>query len=319
MGNGQDQFEYDVVLSFAGEDRAVVEKFANLLIAKNIKVFYDKTETSILWGKDLVDHLADVYGKQARYCIMFISKYYPLKKWTKLERTHAQARAFGDSNEYILPVRLDDTEVPGIPETIGYIDLRQETVENVAIEFEKKLKNSSRKTVLPSTIHVNQTKDVQAMNSPFGAIPMPKIKKVFTQLEKDLFAKESFEYIKKYFQQALYELKQGFPETKVDFMEINSIEFTCKIYFQGNIKSNCNIWQGANLLPNTIYYSEGTNSFGGGKSINDYLPVIEDEEKLFLQIPNFGIMSLSQNVKKATQQQAAEYLWKRFTSRLSWR
>ncbi len=135
MANNNDQFEYDVALSFAGENRAIVEKFANLLIAKNIKVFYDSMEISNLWGKNLVDHLADIYSKKARYCVMFISQYYPLKKWTNLERTHAQARAFRDANEYILPVRLDDTEVPGIAETIGYIDLRQQTIENVAHEI----------------------------------------------------------------------------------------------------------------------------------------------------------------------------------------
>lgn len=319
MGNGQDQFEYDVALSFAGEDRAIVEEFANLLVAKNIKVFYDNMEISTLWGKNLVDHLADIYSKKARYCVMFISHYYPLKKWTKLERTHAQARAFRDANEYILPIRLDDTEVPGIAETIGYIDLRQQNIEIVANEFEKKLTLSKRQTNSISTSQLGHAENAQAISSPFGTIPLPKIKKTFTQLEKDRFAKEAFEYVKKYFQHALHELKTSLPETETDFTETNNIEFTCKIYVQGNVKSHCNIWLGDSILPNTIYYSEATNSLGGGKSINDYLPVIDNEEKLFLQIGNFGMGSFSEKEKTATQQQAAEYLWKRFISRLEYR
>ena len=43
----------------------------------------------------------------------------------------AQARAFEDNREYILPIRLDDTEVPGIPKTIGFLDARSMTIEQI--------------------------------------------------------------------------------------------------------------------------------------------------------------------------------------------
>jgi hypothetical protein len=55
---------------------------------------------------------------------MFISKHYIKKQWTKLERQAAQARAFQSDDVYIIPVRLDDTEVPGVLCTVGYIDAR---------------------------------------------------------------------------------------------------------------------------------------------------------------------------------------------------
>jgi hypothetical protein len=49
-----DQFEYEIALSFAGEATAVAEEFANLLINKNIRVFYDEYEVANAnrWGKD---------------------------------------------------------------------------------------------------------------------------------------------------------------------------------------------------------------------------------------------------------------------------
>ena len=47
------KYDYDVVLSFAGEDRNYVEKVANKLLYKGIKVFYDNFETVDNWGKDL--------------------------------------------------------------------------------------------------------------------------------------------------------------------------------------------------------------------------------------------------------------------------
>jgi len=45
------KFEYDVALSFAGEDRVYVEKVAKYLKEKGIKVFYDDYEKTGLWGK----------------------------------------------------------------------------------------------------------------------------------------------------------------------------------------------------------------------------------------------------------------------------
>jgi hypothetical protein len=112
---------YDVCLSFAGEDRKYVERVAATLLAAGIVLFYDKYEQVSLWGKDLYQHLSEVYRKQARYCVIFISKSYSEKLWTKHELRSAQARAFEDNREYILPVRLDETELPGVLPTIGYI------------------------------------------------------------------------------------------------------------------------------------------------------------------------------------------------------
>ena len=50
-------YDYDVCLSFAGENRAYVEEVASDLFARGIRVFYDKYEEVELWGKDLYVHL----------------------------------------------------------------------------------------------------------------------------------------------------------------------------------------------------------------------------------------------------------------------
>jgi hypothetical protein len=117
------RYEYDLVLSFAGEDRRVVERLYSILVRQNIRVFYDKAEQASLWGKDLYQHLQTVYRDKARFCVIFISRHYVKKRWTKHELKQAQARAFKENIEYILPIRLDDTEVPGLNMTTGYIEL----------------------------------------------------------------------------------------------------------------------------------------------------------------------------------------------------
>lgn len=118
---------YEVVLSFAGEDREYVEEVAKILKERGIKLFYDKYEEATLWGKDLVEHLDQVYRGSARYCVMFISKHYATKLWAIHERRSAFAKALQERQEYILPARFDDTEIPGIRPTIGYVDLRTKT------------------------------------------------------------------------------------------------------------------------------------------------------------------------------------------------
>jgi hypothetical protein len=119
------EIDYDVVLSFAGEDRDYVKKVATFLKKNKIKVFYDDFETVDLWGKDLADHLQKVYGGSAKYCVMFISKFYAQKTWPNHERKSAVSKAIKEKGEYILPAKFDDTEIPGLPDTIGYLDLRK--------------------------------------------------------------------------------------------------------------------------------------------------------------------------------------------------
>jgi TIR domain len=116
--------DYDVALSFAGEDRDYVEAVARSLKDKGVRVFYDEYEKVDMWGKNLVDHLAQVYQKRSRFVVMFISKHSVRKPWPTHERQHAQARALVAREEYILPARFDDTEVPGLTPTVAHIDLR---------------------------------------------------------------------------------------------------------------------------------------------------------------------------------------------------
>jgi tetratricopeptide (TPR) repeat protein len=46
-------FEYDVAISYAGENRRIVEQIAKKLTENGIRVFYDIFEKSKLWGKKL--------------------------------------------------------------------------------------------------------------------------------------------------------------------------------------------------------------------------------------------------------------------------
>jgi hypothetical protein len=148
-----DPFEYNVALSFAKEDRKVAEELAGLLHARNIKVLFDEYPSAEVGGSDFVTHLAELYRTKARYCVMLVSQHYPLKKWTESERNSAQQHALRDANEYLIPVQLDQSEVPGIREAASYRDLRQHSPESLVDWLEQKLAATSDRSGPPPRSH----------------------------------------------------------------------------------------------------------------------------------------------------------------------
>lgn len=148
-----DQKKYQVALSFAGEDREYVEKVARDLREKGIKVFYDEYHEVDLWGKDLAIHLNFIYGENTAVVIIFISQYYIKKIYPMHELSSALATAIKLEREYILPAKFDQTQIPGIPDTTKYIDLKSYSSEDFADLIIKKLAEIEKN----STIRVRGT------------------------------------------------------------------------------------------------------------------------------------------------------------------
>lgn len=121
--------EYEIVLSFANEQRIYVEETSECLKKLGINYFYDFNQQIEFWGKNLTQLLDKIYSDRSLYFIPFISKEYVEKRWTNLELASALERNMQDKREdfqqYILPVKFDDIRVPGIPNTIGFIDAKK--------------------------------------------------------------------------------------------------------------------------------------------------------------------------------------------------
>lgn len=52
---------------------------------------------------------------------MFISKEYVEKVWPRFEARTIRSRAAQEHGEYVLPVRFDDTPVPGLSDDLFYL------------------------------------------------------------------------------------------------------------------------------------------------------------------------------------------------------
>ena len=92
--------QYQVALSFAGEQRAYVERVAQDLQARGIALFYDGFEKVALWGRSGTETFQGVFEQRSAYVVMFISKEYVEKSWPRHERRSALTwiiREDGDS------------------------------------------------------------------------------------------------------------------------------------------------------------------------------------------------------------------------------
>ena len=131
--------KYEVALSFAGEQRLYVKEVARTLQSRGVSVFYDEFETVQLWGKHLAEELQSVYEGRASLAVMFISADYVEKMWPRHERIAILSRAVEERGVYVLPVRFDDSEVPGLSRDLDYLRAENYSPAELAAMIAEKL------------------------------------------------------------------------------------------------------------------------------------------------------------------------------------
>ena len=123
-----DEYPWDVAVSFAGEDRAIVLNFVKQLEEKGIFPFYDFNHQAQLWGVDLQKKLADIYSNDALYMVIFISSKYPEKDWTRFEFEIGKSAGSKRPDTYILPIIIEDVPMVGLANTLGKVFLKDHDI-----------------------------------------------------------------------------------------------------------------------------------------------------------------------------------------------
>lgn len=135
---------FDIALSFAGEDRKMAQELAHLLKSVGLIVFFDDDQQAELLGENLTEYLVDIYKNRASYCVVLLSEHYVQKRWTRHEWRAAQARAFEQFDQaYILPIRLDEAELPGLLPTTGYLSVAKSSLADIAARIAEKVAKSA--------------------------------------------------------------------------------------------------------------------------------------------------------------------------------
>ncbi len=131
--------EFEVALSYASEDRPYVRRVADRLAAHGVSFFYDEFAQTLMWGEELPETFNDIFGGKARFAVAFISAHYVSKPWPRYEGRSALAKALVEHGTYFLPVKLDNSDLPGLRRTVGFVDARSTSPEELADMIMEKL------------------------------------------------------------------------------------------------------------------------------------------------------------------------------------
>ncbi len=303
----------DIFICHASEDKdEVVRPMVDAFNEAGVSCWYDEAE--IKWGDSITQKVNEGL-RISRYVIVVLSSAFLSKNWPQRELNAALNLESASGDVKVLPL-LVGTES-----------------EKTAIIAELPLLNDKRylswdgglrKIVgaMQSRLGIQSTPHGGAATyKPAGAIghkiPLPKIKKTFSQRDKDLFLRNSFTIIKQYFRNALAELARQVQEAEGDFNEVHNLKFLCTIYVRGEVANRCKIWIGGLSSSDSIAYYEGQVSIDSDNSFNDMLSVADNEEVLGFKPSGFGFGRHEYSEKEIlSAERAAEYLWRRFTDRL---
>jgi len=294
------EYTYEVALSFAGEDRAFAEAVAKGLRAAGVKVFYDDFYAEELWGEDLAVKLREVYHSSSQFCIMIISKHYVDKMWPSHERQQAIERMIRERGKaYVLPVRLDgfNGEVPGLSGTISYLAVRSSDHQKIVDAFLRKIGRKGTSKTKP-----------ESWKEPAKAY-IPKIKKCFTDKEKNQFLKSSFEEIVNLIDTFGAETQRKYSHFEYEMEMVTSRKAVFTLYENERQVSQFKLWLGGLLGGNSISFAYGDSiDIDSDGSMNESISLEEHEGELKLKPMGMAMFGADRD-KLMSPREVADYLW----------
>ena len=132
-----------------------------------------------------------------------------------------------------------------------------------------------------------------------------RLKREFSEREKDDFLEESFEYIANFFEISLEELNKRNFSISTKFRKIDANHFTSVVYKNDKSVSQCKIWLGG--FAGGISFSSSISS--NDNSYNESMSVTEDGYTLSLKPVGMSQRMSGNSENELTQQGASEFYW----------
>jgi len=137
-----------------------------------------------------------------------------------------------------------------------------------------------------------------------------RVRRDFTDREKDEFLEHSFAYIERFFDNSLAELQARNPGIEARFRKIDATHFTASVYVHGQKRTGCRIWlAGRESFAGGIGFSTGEAS--DDHSFNEALSVVDDGYSLLFKAFGLAFHGGTRD-DNLTQHGGAEYLWSVF-------
>jgi len=139
--------KYMVAFSYPGEHRLFVTRVVIAIRRLGFQrdhIFYDQFREGDVIGIDADTYLLDVYTKQSELTVVFLTAEYNAKEWTGLEWRGIRDLIKTKRGHAVLPVRLDETPIPGLLSTDIYIPPGRDP-EDIALTIFDKLQSNRKK------------------------------------------------------------------------------------------------------------------------------------------------------------------------------
>lgn len=107
--------EFEIAISFAGENRKLAKYIAEQFELIDVPVFYDELYESNYLGKAWSKEFERIFLTDSRYVVCLLDSFHKEKIWPTFERDCFKKRV---PNGDVIPVYLDDTIFVGIPDDI---------------------------------------------------------------------------------------------------------------------------------------------------------------------------------------------------------
>jgi hypothetical protein len=105
----------------ASEDNLFVEQLCSILDANDIPLWYDKREIKV--GDSIVERVSDGIGT-ASHLLLVLSTSSVQKPWVKKEFSAALMRQLQSEAIHVIPLLVNECEVPALLSDIKYVDCR---------------------------------------------------------------------------------------------------------------------------------------------------------------------------------------------------
>jgi TIR domain len=114
---------YHVAISYASEDSAFARTLADYLRGRGLEIFFAEFSPERLLGEDLQLEFQKIFMTEAERAVIVVSKNYVNKVWPLTEFAAVRAAILvRQQQNYLIPIRLDDSTLPGLLPQIGYAD-----------------------------------------------------------------------------------------------------------------------------------------------------------------------------------------------------
>lgn len=133
-----------------------------------------------------------------------------------------------------------------------------------------------------------------------------RVRRTFSERDRDSFADETFAYIKSFFENSLEELRARNSGIDVRLVQHTPLSFASSIYKNGEKAATCRVWRsGKSFFGGDIVYS--TNEAYESTSFNESMTVADDGYKLGIRGSGWSLAGPQSGLW--SKQGAAEALW----------